>query len=187
MYIYSQAHRIQLIFIYLITVSMIFTPYSPFQEGNGSSAADRLLAGTSGNGGSVLDESLTGRPSSTGGAGDDSSVSSIGDNTRLRKLLSHGESGGGDNPNKILKDLLNQKDEDDTHGGVAGGGGDGNSTLERLMSRVPSHHDFKPNSSSSPAVNSTANNMLREVSIQVSYVNIINYAGEWLHVIYFGK
>ncbi|KAK8725724.1 hypothetical protein OTU49_010709 [Cherax quadricarinatus] len=136
----------------------------PFQEGNGSSTADRLHAGTSGNGGSLLDESLSGRPSSTGAAGDDSGVSSIGDNTRLRKLLSHGESGSdlpSDNSNKILKDLLNQKDEDDTQGGIAGGV-DGNSTLERLMSRVPSHHDFKPNTSSSPAVNSTANNMLRE-------------------------
>ncbi|XP_069958728.1 nuclear receptor coactivator 1 isoform X8 [Cherax quadricarinatus] len=137
----------------------------PFQEGNGSSTADRLHAGTSGNGGSLLDESLSGRPSSTGAAGDDSGVSSIGDNTRLRKLLSHGESGSdlpSDNSNKILKDLLNQKDEDDTQGGIAGGV-DGNSTLERLMSRVPSHHDFKPNTSSSPAVNSTANNMLREL------------------------
>lgn len=137
----------------------------PFQEGNGSAAAERLLAGTSGNGGSVLDESLTGRPSSTGGAGDDSGVSSLGDNTRLRNLLSHPESGSdlsSDNPNKILKDLLNQKDEDDGQG--MGSGSEGNNSLERLISRVPSHHDFKSHSCPSPSVNSTANNnMLREV------------------------
>lgn len=140
----------------------------PFQEGNGSAAAERLLAGTSGNGGSVLDESLTGRPSSTGGAGDDSGVTSLGDNTRLRNLLSHPESGAdlsSDNSNKILKDLLNQKDEDDGQGGMSGTGGEGNNSLERLISRVPSHHDFKPqHSCPSPSVNSTANNnMLREV------------------------
>lgn len=135
----------------------------PFQEGNGS--AERLLAGTSGNGGSVLDESLTGRPSSTGGAGDDSGVSSLGDNnTRLRNLLSHPESGSdlsSDNPNKILKDLLNQKDEDDGQG--MGSGGEGNNSLERLISHVPSHHDYKPHSCPSPSVNSTNNNMLRTV------------------------
>lgn len=113
----------------------------------------------------MLDESLTGRPSSTGGAGDDSGVSSLGDNTRLRNLLIHPESGSdlsSDNPNKILKDLLNQKDEDDGQG--IGSGGEGNNSLERLISRVPSHHDYKPHSCPSPSVNSTANNnMLREV------------------------
>lgn len=118
----------------------------------------------------MLDESLTGRPSSTGGAGDDSGVSSLGDNTRLRNLLSHPESGSdlsSDNPNKILKDLLNQKDEDDGQG--MGSGSEGNNSLERLISRVPPHHDFKANSCPSPSVNSTANNnMLRQVRVVAS-------------------
>lgn len=123
----------------------------------------------------MLDESLVGRPSSTGGAGDDSGVSSLGDNTRLRNLLSHPESSAdlsSDSPNKILKDLLNQKDEDDGQGGLVGsgsGGSDSNNSLERLINRVPSHHDFKPLPCPSPNVNSnTNNNMLREVR-------------EWLH------
>ena len=123
----------------------------------------------------MLDESLTGRPSSTGGAGDDSGVSSLGDNTRLRNLLSHPESGtdiSSDNSNKILKNLLNQKDEDDGQGAMAGSG-EGNNSLERLISRVPSHLDFKPHSCPSPSVNSTANNnMLREVS-NVSFMSYL--------------
>lgn len=136
------------------------TSHRPFQEGGASATSDRLLAGTSGNGGSVLDESQGGRPSSTGGVVDDSSVS-FGDNGRLRRLLSHGDDSGdlssADGPNKILKDLLNQKDEDDTQGG---GTGSGDSI--RFIHRIP-HLESKPNTSSSPAGNS--NNMLREVSI----------------------
>lgn len=138
------------------------TSHRPFQEGGASATSDRLLAGTSGNGGSVLDESQGGRPSSTGGVVDDSSVS-FGDNGRLRRLLSHGDDSGdlssADGPNKILKDLLNQKDEDDTQGG---GTGSGDSI--RLFHHIP-HLESKPNTSSSPAANSRDNNMLREVSI----------------------
>lgn len=134
------------------------TIIGPFQEGGASATSDRLLAGTSGNGGSVLDESQGGRPSSTGGVVDDSSVS-FGDNGRLRRLLSHGDDSGdlssADGPNKILKDLLNQKDEDDTQGG---GTGSGDSI--RFIHRIP-HLESKPNTSSSPAGNS--NNMLREL------------------------
>lgn len=114
----------------------------------------------------MLDESLTGRPSSTGGAGDDSGITSHGDSTRLRTLLGHTESGAdlsSDNSNKILKNLLNQKDEDDGQGGLSGSGGEGNNSRERLINRVSSHHDFKPRSCPSPPVNSKGNNMLREV------------------------
>lgn len=146
---------------------------SHIQEGTGS--GDRLLAGTSGNGGSVLEDTGLGggpgRPSSTGGAGDDS-VSSLGDNTRLRNLLSNPDAARdlpSDSSNKILKDLLNQKDEED----VGSGGVEGNNTMERIMPRVPQQsHNFKP-ATSSPSVNSSDNNMLREVSLKVGEVHIV--------------
>ncbi|XP_042888857.1 nuclear receptor coactivator 1-like isoform X16 [Penaeus japonicus] len=137
------------------------TIIGPFQEGGASATSDRLLAGTSGNGGSVLDESQGGRPSSTGGVVDDSSVP-FGDNGRLRRLLSHGDDSGdlssADGPNKILKDLLNQKDEDDTQGGGTGSG----DSIRFIPHRIP-HLESKPNTSSSPAANSRDNNMLREL------------------------
>ncbi|XP_068217433.1 nuclear receptor coactivator 2-like isoform X9 [Palaemon carinicauda] len=137
------------------------TIIGPFQEGSGSSASDRLLPGSSSNSGSMLDETLGGRPGSTEGAGDDSGVSSLSDNGRLRRLLSRSDSVGDltEGPNKILKDLLNQKDEDDTQGsGVGGGGGSGN--LGRFL---PHYLEKTPNTSSSPSTNSTHDNTMLKV------------------------
>nr|QLJ57682.1 taiman-b [Macrobrachium nipponense] len=139
------------------------TIIGPFQEGSGSSASDRLLPGSSSNSGSMLDETLGGRPGSTEGAGDDAGVSSLSDNGRLRRLLSHSDSVGdlSEGPNKILKDLLNQKDEDDTQGGGVGGGG-GSGSLGRFIPHF-SHLEKTPNASSSPSANSTHDNTMLKV------------------------
>lgn len=117
-----------------------------------------------------MDEPLTVRPSSTGGAGDDSGVSSMGGDNKLRSLLSTEE-----NSNKILKDLLNQKDEDDLQGTVPGG--------ERILTRFPSHHDYKPSTTSSPTINSSGNNnMLKEVSIDLYVkIKIMRYGKDHSH------